>query len=549
VKEGNKDGGWSAAPEDVAGSIADAKAAAIVESAADVRNYAISKSDATAAEAAQTSAITTSYTAYADAARVAAITAASSDVRSYSYSKSATDSALAAVESRLRSEFVSTGGATEGFVTNYAYSKSQIDQAEALQSSALTTAYKAYADDKTGLAVTNANAFTQQYAYAKSAVDGAISSLSTQITASYQSYAQGLQTQTLATSAADVRSYSVAKADLSGAIAQATSSLSTTVGQHTTTIQQQATSLNGLGGQLTWKIDANGHVSGFGLASTPINGAPYSTMIFNVDVLAVALPGGAGKPIFTVGQVNGQPQAVFRTDLFVDGGIRASALAISGSPDNIVPDPQFRDLAWWGRAGIASVGQWADQGLTTDWKGGSSMYLAAGDYETDSKSFQFTPGATYLIEIQVSITPNWNGRLGVYFLIPNWIWYPMIQGAAVQATGQVWPNSLPVSINANNPTKGLITCSTTYTAPAIGTFANSRIKIVSSFDTGSVEIGSISITRVTDSVLLADGAVTASKLLVVRAPGSAEGVEISKYGGKSFDPSGVKRFQWGNLDV
>ena len=176
------------------------------------------------------------------------------------------------------------------------------------------------------------------------------------------------------------------------------------------------------------------------------------------------------------------------------------------------------------------------------------MYLAKGDIETDSAPFQMTPGATYLIEIQVGVSTNFNGRLGVYFLIPQILWYPLIQGAGVQATGQTWPSGLPVSFNAYNPAK-FVTCSSVYTVPTGGTFAASVIKVQSSFDTGSCEIGSISITRMTDSVILADGAVTASKLLVVRAPGSPEGVEISKYGGKSFDPSGVKRFQWGNLDV
>lgn len=387
------------------------------------------------------------------------------------------------------------------YVQSYTYSEQEIDNSLSVFATTITSQYKAYADAARDLAVSNSTAYVQAYAYSKSTSDSALSAMANTLRSEFATN-NGVTTAYLNT-------YYFTQTQTNNAIANATQTLSTTVGQHTTTLQAQAQSLDGLGGQLTWKIDNNGHVSGFGLASTPINGVPYSTMIFNVDVLGVALPGGSGKTIFTVGQVNGQSAAVFRTDLFVDGAITARMIKV-GSSDNILPDPQFRDLGWWGRTGIATTAQWADAGQITGWTGGSSMYLTAnaGTVETNTSAFQMTPGATYLIEVQVSISNDWNGRLGVYMLIPGVQWYPMIQSPAVAATGQTWANGLPVSINGNNPTKGMVTCSSTYTVPGAGsTSASTCIKIMNSFTAGSCEIGSISITRVVDQTLIGPGSV------------------------------------------
>ena len=46
-------------------------------------------------------------------------------------------------------------------------------------------------------------------------------------------------------------------------------------------------------GQYTVKVDADGHVSGFGLASTPVNGVPFSEFIIRADRFAVIHPGAA----------------------------------------------------------------------------------------------------------------------------------------------------------------------------------------------------------------------------------------------------------------
>lgn len=83
--------------------------------------------------------------------------------------------------------------------------------------------------------------------------------------------------------------------------AQSITQLSSTVGGHTTTIQTQQTSLNGLSAQYTVKVDNNGWVSGFGLASTTVNGVPSSAFYMRVDSFAVGSPAdGMGVIPFAV---------------------------------------------------------------------------------------------------------------------------------------------------------------------------------------------------------------------------------------------------------
>ena len=72
------------------------------------------------------------------------------------------------------------------------------------------------------------------------------------------------------------------------AAASAVTTLSTTVGGNTTAISTQATSINGLSAQYTVKIDTNNYVTGFGLASTSVNGAPFSEFIVRADRFAIA---------------------------------------------------------------------------------------------------------------------------------------------------------------------------------------------------------------------------------------------------------------------
>jgi hypothetical protein len=79
---------------------------------------------------------------------------------------------------------------------------------------------------------------------------------------------------------------------------QATSinQLTSTVNGNTTSIQTLTSTTNGLNAQYTVKIDTNGYVSGFGLASTANNATPFSSFIVRADRFSISSPSGPSIP-------------------------------------------------------------------------------------------------------------------------------------------------------------------------------------------------------------------------------------------------------------
>lgn len=76
--------------------------------------------------------------------------------------------------------------------------------------------------------------------------------------------------------------------------------LSSVVGSNSSALKLQANVTDGLSAQYTVKIDNNGHVSGFGLASTAVNGVPSSAFIVRADRFAVVGSGDATDPLGTL---------------------------------------------------------------------------------------------------------------------------------------------------------------------------------------------------------------------------------------------------------
>lgn len=64
--------------------------------------------------------------------------------------------------------------------------------------------------------------------------------------------------------------------------------LGTRVGNAQIAVEQQTTIIDGLSAQYTVKIDNNGYVTGYGLASTAVNGAPQSTFLVRADTFSIA---------------------------------------------------------------------------------------------------------------------------------------------------------------------------------------------------------------------------------------------------------------------
>jgi len=109
-------------------------------------------------------------------------------------------------------------------------------------------------------------------------------------------------------------------------IADQTTQLSTTVGEHTTSIEQHALSIDGIEGEYTIKIDANGKVAGIGL----INGPTGSEFAIRANKFYIVYPEGDGSVSivpFVVGMVNGTSTVGINGALIVDGTILARMIA------------------------------------------------------------------------------------------------------------------------------------------------------------------------------------------------------------------------------
>ncbi|HWK45135.1 MAG TPA: phage tail protein [Stellaceae bacterium] len=112
-------------------------------------------------------------------------------------------------------------------------------------------------------------------------------------------------TASIGTTNASVTSQFSALATSISANASATTNLTTTVNGNSTTISQNIASINGLQAQYTVKVNNNGVVAGFGLASYPNNGGVASEFIVEVDTFAIVpvggVPGTAISPFFVSG--------------------------------------------------------------------------------------------------------------------------------------------------------------------------------------------------------------------------------------------------------
>lgn len=95
---------------------------------------------------------------------------------------------------------------------------------------------------------------------------------------------------------AAIQQEQTARADADSAFSQQINTVQSTVGENTTTIQAQAESIDGVKAQYSVKVDANGAVAGFGLASTPVDDtsdASFSEFYVNADRFAVMPQGGS----------------------------------------------------------------------------------------------------------------------------------------------------------------------------------------------------------------------------------------------------------------
>ncbi|WP_313178018.1 hypothetical protein [Massilia sp.] len=194
------------------------------------------------------------------------------------------------------------------------------------------------------------------------------------------------------------------------------------------------------------------------------------------------------------------------------GAITASSLAVGGDQNNLIPDPRFKDLEWWNLAGQeVSPADWTDAQLATDWKQNASLYMWPNGYVAEDAwtgLMPIVPGATYLIEYRVGFSSDWYGELTI-----DWHW-PLVTfyQNGVPSSGYTWSDGGPIQYASN--ARGVRTISHVVTIPNDPRLVNSQLRIRRRIQSGSAEIGGFSITRVMDSVLIKDGAITAQKISV-----------------------------------
>lgn len=202
------------------------------------------------------------------------------------YTKTATDSAIAAATLNLATKTELSGYVTTASLDQNYYTITEADSAISAATTNLAT--------KTELSgyVTTANLTTNYYT--KTGTDGAISA-ATQNLVSTTTLNNYVTTATLTNSY-----YTKTQTDsaISSSVNQVSARLNNFNGSTGVTIEQastaQASSISGLQGQYTVKIDNNGYVSGFGLASTANNSTPFSDFQIRADRFAISSPSGPG---------------------------------------------------------------------------------------------------------------------------------------------------------------------------------------------------------------------------------------------------------------
>lgn len=189
------------------------------------------------------------------------------------------------------------------------------------------------------------------------------------------------------------------------------------------------------------------------------------------------------------------------------GIVNPAALLVSGNGDNLILDPRFKDLSWWGRAGMANVlvTDWSASNTMTSWKSNASMYLFPnGGVIRDSftKVIPLVPGATYRIEYQLNLSSDFQGEFALW-----WYWENVSWENPSDSNLTAFSDGDGIAHFNTTSAKGFRTISKILTVSGDSRAAISFVRIKDRVLAGSAEIGGISITRVTDSSLIKDEAV------------------------------------------
>lgn len=163
------------------------------------------------------------------------------------------------------------------------------ESADSALASEATTLAARVTSSETGI-TTNAAAI-QTEATTRAGADSALASDMSALTA------------TVGGNTSAISSEATTRANADTALASSVSTLSSTVSGHTTSIQTVTETANGLSAQWTTKIDNNGFLSGFGLASSAVNSTPLADFTVLADRFSIINPNTTPLSISSITRV------------------------------------------------------------------------------------------------------------------------------------------------------------------------------------------------------------------------------------------------------
>ncbi|NHR05716.1 DUF1983 domain-containing protein [Chromobacterium haemolyticum] len=162
--------------------------------------------------------------------------------------------------------------------------------------------------------------------------------------------------------------------------------------------------------------------------------------------------------------------------------------------ESLIPDPNYYQLDWWGRPGnlieVDTAAGWA--------RSTRRLRLEVGSQnESISNKFVLEPDATYRLEVEI-YGNSAQGGIAVMLHMPGVSWWSFDGGG----------NDVYLTMSQS----GNRTFSSTVKIPRSITFNWGQIRIKHSITSGSYVIGLISVTRVSGSTLIENGAITTDKV-------------------------------------
>lgn len=309
-----------------------------------------------------------------DAAQVSATAAATSATTATAKATEAADSAFASNAAKVAAESARDSAGSSASAAALSASNaatyaddSQSSAASSAGSAVTATAAKTDAQSAAGNAATSAsnaagsatsaansasNAATSASAAATSASNAAASATAAGQSATSSSNSANLA-QTSAATALTYRDQSAASATTAQGYASAAAQDYSVVNARLNnfngsgvSVEQNsvatANTINGLSGQYTIKIDNNGYVSGFGLASTSNSSTPVSTFIVRSDRFAISSPSGPGvtpkTPFIVVTTPTVENGVTIQPGVYIDNAVIKDASISSAKIGALVAD-------------------------------------------------------------------------------------------------------------------------------------------------------------------------------------------------------------------